>query len=200
MQQPESGRNNRSGAHAESTMQSDGPEFEAGEPDRDEGSTAPGTESGAVPAIDLAAELEACRARETQHYDAFLRAKAEMENVRRRGLDDVAKARKFGIESFADSLLGVADSLEAALADQQADSATLRQGVELTLRQLFAAFEKNQLVALDPKGEKFDPHRHQAISTQPADGVASNHVVAVLQKGWMISDRVLRPALVTVAP
>lgn len=200
MHEPESGKNNRPQAHAESTMQPDGPEGEGGGHDHEEGGAAPRTQPGAAPPIDLAAELEACRARETQHYDAFLRAKAEMENVRRRGLEDVAKARKFGIESFAESLLGVADSLEAALADQQADSARLRQGVELTLRQLFAAFEKNQLVALDPKGEKFDPHRHQAISTQPAEGVASNHVVAVLQKGWMISERVLRPALVTVTP
>lgn len=199
MQEHESG-NNPPNAHTESEMRSAGPAAPEGgfDPQQPVSSPSAGADSGAR--VDLAAELEACKGREIQHYDAFLRAKAEMENVRRRGIEDVAKARKFGIETFAESLLGVVDSLEAALADQSTDGARVREGVELTLRQLLAAFEKNQLVAIDPKGEKFDPHRHQAISTQPVEGVAANHVVAVLQKGWMISERVLRPALVTVAP
>jgi molecular chaperone GrpE len=93
----------------------------------------------------------------------------------------------------------VMDSLEAALADGTTDGTKLREGVELTLRQLQNAFERNQLLVIDPIGEKFDPHRHQAISTQPVPGVAANHVAAVLQRGWTIADRVLRPALVTVA-
>jgi molecular chaperone GrpE len=128
----------------------------------------------------------------------FLRAKAETENVRRRSQDDVSKAHKFAIESFAENLLPVLDSLEAALADQSSDLAKVREGVELTLRQLTGALEKGRVVALNPVGEKFDPHRHQAISMVPAEQDA-NTVVSVLQKGYVIADRVLRPALVTVA-
>ncbi|BAN22156.1 protein GrpE [Caballeronia insecticola] len=128
----------------------------------------------------------------------FLRAKAETENVRRRSQEDVAKAHKFAIENFAEHLLPVLDSLEAALADQSTDLAKVREGVELTLRQLTGALEKGRVVAVNPVGEKFDPHRHQAISMVPAEQDA-NTVVAVLQKGYVIADRVLRPALVTVA-
>jgi molecular chaperone GrpE len=149
--------------------------------------------------IDTAAELERVRAEGSAHYESFLRAKADTENLRRRAQEDVAKARKFGTESFAESLLPVMDSLEAALSNPNADVAKLREGVDLTLKQLQSAFERNQLVAIDPLGQKFDPHRHQAISTQPVPGVEPNHVAAVLQKGWSLSDRVLRPALVTVA-
>ncbi|HEX7685458.1 MAG TPA: nucleotide exchange factor GrpE [Trinickia sp.] len=128
----------------------------------------------------------------------FLRAKAETENVRRRAAEDVAKARKFAIESFAEHLLPVLDSLEAALADTSGDVAKLREGVELTLRQLSSAMEKGRVTAVNPIGEKFDPHRHQAISMVPAEQ-EPNTVVSVLQKGYVIADRVLRPALVTVA-
>jgi molecular chaperone GrpE len=159
-------------------------------------------ENGATPVQDvpdLARELEACRALAKEHYDAFLRARAESENVRRRAEDDVAKARKFGVEAFAESLLPVMDSLEAALADPGADIAKVREGVDLTLRQLAAAFERNRLTVINPVGERFDPHRHQAISMEPSTAVEANHVISVLQKGWMISDRVLRPALVKVA-
>ena len=164
------------------------------------GSETPHGESqpGAEP-LDLAAELERSKSEAASHYEAFLRARADVENARRRAQEDVAKARKFGTESFAESLLPVMDSLEAALANTTTDGAKLREGVELTLRQLQNAFERNQLLVIDPLGEKFDPHRHQAISTQPVPGVEANHVAAVLQHGWTIADRVLRPALVTVA-
>ena len=148
----------------------------------------------------LEAALADAQSKSQLHYDAFLRAKAEADNTRRRALEDVAKAHKFGIENFAESLLPVMDSLQAALGDTSADANTLREGVVLTQKQLLAAFERNRLIAIDPIGEKFDPHRHQAISTVPApEGTAPNHIVAVLQKGWMLADRVLRPALVTVA-
>lgn len=148
----------------------------------------------------LQAALDAAQAKAQEHYDAFLRAKAEADNARRRAQEDVSKAHKFGIENFAESLLPVMDSLEAALRDQTSDADTLRQGVELTRKQLQSAFERHRLFVIDPAGEKFDPHRHQAISTAPAvEGVAPNHVIDVLQKGWMLADRVLRPALVTVA-
>ena len=144
-------------------------------------------------------ELQAALAKANENYDLFLRARADGENIRRRAQDDIAKAHKFAIETFAESLVPVIDSLEKALEIQDASPETLREGASLTLKQLQAAFEKNRLTAIDPKGEKFDPHKHQAISSVAADGVAPNHVVAVLQKGWMIADRVLRPALVTVA-
>jgi molecular chaperone GrpE len=131
--------------------------------------------------------------------DAFLRAKAEAENVRRRAEEDVAKSRKFAIESFAESLLPVVDSLQAAIAQPDASPAQVLEGVHATLRQLVSALERNKVIEVaPPAGTRFDPHQHQAISVVPADQ-EPNTVVAVLQKGYLIADRVLRPALVTVA-
>ena len=152
-----------------------------------------------APASDTEQELQRAVARADQYQDQFLRAKAEAENVRRRGQEDVAKAYKFAIESFAEALVPVVDSLEKALQIKDATPEAIREGAELTLRQLLAAFAKGNLREINPIGEKFDPHFHQAIATVPADGVPPNHVVAVLQKGWLIADRVLRPALVTVS-
>lgn len=161
------------------------------------------TEPAALPSASVAEvekELQQALAKANENYELFLRAKAEAENVRRRAQEDIAKAHKFAIESFAEDLVPVMDSLEKALETGNATVESMRQGVELTLRQLRSAFEKGRLTAIDPKGEKFDPHRHQAISTVPAtEGCPPNHVVTVLQKGWMIAERVLRPALVTVA-
>lgn len=130
--------------------------------------------------------------------DQLLRTVAEMENVRRRAADDVAKAHKFSIEKFAENLVPVQDSLEKALEDTTGDADTLRSGVELTFKQLMSALEKSGVIQINPKGEKFDPHYHQAISMVPSE-LASGMVVEVLQKGFKISDRVLRPALVIVA-
>ncbi|CAB3769885.1 nucleotide exchange factor GrpE [Paraburkholderia humisilvae] len=144
------------------------------------------------------AALAEAQAKITELQESFLRAKAETENVRRRAQEDIAKAHKFAIESFAEHLLPVIDSLEAAVAHSSDDLVKVREGVELTLRQLNGALEKGRVVALNPVGEKFDPHRHQAISMVPAEQEA-NTVVSVLQKGYVINDRVLRPALVTVA-
>ena len=142
------------------------------------------------------ADLEA---RHAEVSDAYLRAKAEAENTRRRAEEEVAKARKFAVEAFAESMLPVKDSLEAAIAIQNATSEQMLEGVHATLRQLTAALERNKVVQIaPPAGTKFDPHQHQAISMVPADQDA-NTVVAVLQKGYLIADRVLRPALVTVA-
>jgi molecular chaperone GrpE len=148
---------------------------------------------------DLAAQLADLQARHTELNDAFLRAKAEAENTRRRADEEMSKARKFAIESFADSLLPVKDSLEAAIALPNATPEQLLEGVHATLRQLTAALERNKVLAIaPPPGTKFDPHQHQAISVVPAEQDA-NTVVSVLQKGYLIADRVLRPALVTVA-
>jgi molecular chaperone GrpE len=140
------------------------------------------------------AELQA-----QEHHDAWLRAKAETENVRRRAQLDVANAHKFSIESFANALLPVKDSLEAALAAQNNTVESIRNGVELTLKQLLAAFDKFSLVEISPAvGEKFDPHRHQAM-TMVASEQPANTIVQVLQKGYVLHDRVVRPALVCVA-
>ena len=155
---------------------------------------------GSATMSEVESELQQALAKANENYDLFVRAKAETENIRRRAQEDVAKAYKFAIESFAEALLPVVDSLEKALQLQNAPADALREGVELTLRQLKAAFAQGNLKEIDPAvGEKFDPHFHQAISTVPAKGVAPNHVVEVLQKGWLIADRVLRPALVIVA-
>jgi len=139
------------------------------------------------------------QARHAEVADAYLRAKADAENTRRRADEEMSKARKFAIEAFAESLLPVKDSLEAAIAIPDATPQQMLEGVHLTLRQLTQALERNKVVQIaPPAGTRFDPHHHQAISVVPADQDA-NTVVAVLQKGYLIADRVLRPALVTVA-
>jgi molecular chaperone GrpE len=142
--------------------------------------------------------LKAAELKAAEHHDAWLRAKAETENMRRRAQEDVGKAHKFAAEKFAGELLAVKDSLEAALSNEQQDAVALRAGVELTLKQLAAAFEKSSVRELNPLGEKFDPHFHQAIAMVDAEQDA-NTVVTVLQKGYVLHDRILRPALVTVA-
>jgi len=155
-------------------------------------------ETGSIDAGASAAALAEVEAKLATLQEDFLRAKAETENIRRRAQEDVTKAHKFALESFAEYLLPVIDSLEGALADTSGDTAKVREGVELTLRQLTSALEKGRVTPINPVGEKFDPHRHQAISMVPSEQEA-NTVVAVLQKGFLISDRVLRPALVTVS-
>jgi molecular chaperone GrpE len=161
------------------------------------GAAAPDAPAAVEPAIER--QLAELQLRHAEVSDAYLRAKAEIENVRRRGEDEASKARKFAIEGFAAGLLPVKDSLEAALAIQSAAPEQLREGVSATLRQLASALERNKVVEIQPPaGTRFDPHQHQAISTVPADQ-DPNTVVSVLQKGYLIADRVLRPALVTVA-
>ena len=142
--------------------------------------------------------LQELEAKHAEVADAYLRAKAEAENTRRRADDEIAKARKYAVEGFADSLLPVKDSLEAAIALPDASPEQMLEGVHATLRQLISALERNKVVEINPgAGTKFDPHQHQAISVVPA-AQDPNTVVAVLQKGYLIADRVLRPALVTV--
>jgi molecular chaperone GrpE len=147
----------------------------------------------------LTNEVSTLKAQNADLAEQFLRAKAEAENTRRRAEEDISKARKFGAESFAESLLAVADSLEAGLAIQEATRDQLREGSEATLKQLKTALERHKVVEINPAaGTRFDPHQHQAISMVPAEQ-EPNTVVAVLQKGYLIAERVLRPALVTVA-
>lgn len=147
----------------------------------------------------LGAMLSAAQEEVARYHEELLRARAEAENVRRRAQEDVAKARKFGTEAFAESLIPVRDSLEAALALTEQSADAWKEGVEATLRQLNAAFERNQMREVAPvPGEKFDPHFHQAISSVPSEQPAGC-IVQVLQKGYTIAERVLRPALVMVS-
>ncbi len=151
-----------------------------------------------MPSLEELLEKAELNARE--HHDAWLRAKAETENVRKRALTDVANAHKYAVENFATELLPVKDSLEAALATDNASAENLKSGVELTLKQLKSAFDKFKVAEDNPAGQKFDPHRHQAISMVDAGAEAEpNTVVTVLQKGYKLHERVIRPALVTVA-
>jgi molecular chaperone GrpE len=146
----------------------------------------------------LEAQLAIANADAGKARDEWLRAKAETENVRRRGQDDVAKAHRYGIEGFAGALLAVKDSLDAALTVENTSIESFKEGVELTARQLEAVFEKFAVTPIVPQGEKFDPHRHQAISQVESDQEPGT-VVSVLQKGYLLNDRVLRPALVIVS-
>jgi molecular chaperone GrpE len=172
------------------------PEATSGQPDATPATATPPPQAETMPGPqDLlrTAELKAA-----EHYDAWLRAKAETENVRRRAQDDVAKAAKFAVEKFAQAMLPVKDSLEATLVAESATLESLRAGVELTLKQLAAGMQAAGVIEVDPAGEKFDPHRHQAISTLESDG-EGNRVLTVLQKGYLLNERVLRPALVVVS-
>ncbi len=145
------------------------------------------------------ADLADMQAKSADLADQFLRAKAEADNARRRAEEEISKARKFAVEGFAESLLPVADSLEAGLVLKDATAEQIREGAQATLRQLLAALERNKVIAINPlPGSKFDPHQHQAISVAPSEFEA-NAVVTLLQKGYSIADRVLRPALVIVS-
>jgi molecular chaperone GrpE len=154
----------------------------------------------ATPALnELEQQLSATEAKLAEMHDAFMRAKAEGENIRRRAQEDVSKAHKFAVESFAEAMLPVRDSLEMALKVETPSIESLKEGVEMTLKQLTAAFERNRLVEVLPAvGDKLDPNKHQAVAVVPAEQEA-NTVVNVLQKGYMIADRLLRPAIVTAA-
>lgn len=166
------------------------------------GETAPTVESGQAGQVDTLPNpeelLRQAELKAAEHHDAWLRAKAETENLRRRAQEDIAKAHKYAAEKFAAEMLPVRDSLEAALATENATVENLKSGVELTLKQLSAAFDKSGLAEINPVGEKFDPHHHQAISTLDDEGEA-NRVLNVLQKGYRLNDRVIRPALVIVS-
>lgn len=172
------------------------PDSQAAQQQRPQQQTAeePALETAASPEERLKkAELAAA-----EHHDAWLRAKADADNIRKRAQGEIASAYKFAVEGFASELLAVKDSLEAALAAENASVESMGSGVELTLKQLAGVFERFNLAEINPVGQKFDPHRHQAISTMESDA-EPNTVVQVLQKGYLLHDRVIRPALVIVA-
>jgi molecular chaperone GrpE len=139
------------------------------------------------------AELDAM-----EHHDAWLRAKADAENIRKRAQIDVTNAHKYAIENFSTELLAVMDSLEAALGVENATVENFKSGMELTLKQLTAVFDKFNIKLINPEGVKFDPHLHQAMCAVDSD-LAPNTVVQVMQKGYVLNDRVIRPALVSVS-
>lgn len=164
------------------------------------------TAEGEAPTREMSAEelqtaLKMAEAKVLEHYDLYVRAMAELENTRRRAADDVQKARKFGIEKFAENLLPVVDSLEKALeATKDLSDSPIREGMETTYRQMIHALDVSAMQPIDPQGKPFDPYTQQAIAMVPApEGVTSGTVVEVFQRGWMIADRVLRPAMVSVA-
>lgn len=157
------------------------------------------SEEPAADAVSLEEQLKQAEEKAAEMHDAFLRARAEMENIRRRAQEDINKAHKFAVESFAESMLAVKDSLEMSLKVDAPTVESIKEGVEATLRQLAQVFEHNKLLEVIPeKGEKLDPMKHQAISTVPSDQ-EPNTIVEVLQKGYVLADRLLRPAIVVVA-
>jgi molecular chaperone GrpE len=178
-------------------QQQDQPQQLEQEPAAEAAPGAAESEAGDRP-VGLEEMLRQAELKAAEHHDAWLRAKAEAENARKRAQIDISNAHKYAIETFAGELLPVKDALEAALATDNASPQAIREGVELTLKQLASVFGKLQISESNPVGEKFDPHRHQAIGMVEADQ-ASNTIVSVLQKGYLLHDRVLRPALVMVS-
>lgn len=165
-----------------------------------ESATDVGPEALAEPDLEL--ELEEARQEAASHMDDFLRARAELDNLRKRSARDVEHAHKYGLERFMNELLPVKDSIELGLnaaADTVADAAKLREGLELTLKLFEAASEKFGLEEVNPEGQSFDPEYHQAMSMQEAVGVEPGTIVTVVQKGYVLNDRLLRPAMVIVA-
>ena len=160
----------------------------------------PTEKTGAEPTVmpSLEEQLQAAELKGQEHYDAWMYAKAEGENIRRRAAEDVSKAQKFAVERFSSEMLAVMDSLQAALAVENANVENFKSGMELTLKQLASVFKKFNITEINPVGEKLDPHKHQAISMVDSDQPA-NTVVSVMQKGYALNERVLRPALVLVA-
>lgn len=149
-----------------------------------------------MPSMEEMLKLAELKAQE--HYDAWMYAKAEGENIRRRALEDVSKAQKFAVERFSNEMLAVMDSLQAGLSVQNSTVESFKSGMELTLKQLTSVFEKFNITEINPAGEKFDAHKHQAIAMVESEQEA-NTVVSVMQKGYSLNERVLRPAMVMVA-
>ena len=150
----------------------------------------------------LRQKLETAEAKATENWDRVLRMQADMENQRKRSQKEVSNARKFALEGMVEDLLPIRDSLELGLtaaAAADTDVKSIREGSELTLKMIDQAFEKYNIIEVNPLDEKFDPELHQAMSMQAAEGVAPNIVTSVMQKGYTLNDRLVRPALVMVS-
>jgi len=173
----------------------------------EDATTNPEAEENAEPTLiespeQLTEQLAKANQLAEENWEKFVRTQAEMENHKRRAEKDLQHAHKFGLEKFARELLPVADSLELGLSVDTTDTPEvhkLREGMELTLKQLLSALEKFNVIPIDPQGEKFDPERHQAMAMQPTDEAEPNTVIKVYQKGYLINERLLRPAMVVVA-
>ena len=177
--------------------------FDSSDQDQENDATFTGTTQDGEAEFDIENKISELNDIISGEKDKNLRLQAELENVRKRSINDISNARKYAIESFATSLLAVADSLETALGTEEQTNAQLLAGVELTLKQLRQAFERANLETVMPEiGEKFDPNWHQAVSTKSIDEIEGEHVAGVifevLQKGYKISGRVIRPAVVVV--
>jgi molecular chaperone GrpE len=180
-------------------MADQGPSYSQTAPGQNAPATDASAGANAETKPNLDEQLRQAEQKAQEHLESWLRAKAETENLRKRAQADIASAHKYGVENLAQALLPVRDSLEAALAiDENVTLESLKSGVELTLRQLNAVFEKANLREINPLNEKFDPHKHQAMSMVPHPG-EPNQVVNVMQKGYLLHDRVIRPALVIVS-
>ena len=181
-------------------IQSDSPELKVGleETSTSEISEHHVTELSVETMPDLEQLLEKTKLDAAENYDAWLRAKADVDNMRKRAQVDISNAHKYAIENFSTELLMVMDSLEAALAVKDAAVADFKNGMELTLKQLTTVFDKFNIKTINPNGEKFDPHQHQAVCTVDSD-LPPNVVTHVMQKGYILNDRIIRPALVTVS-
>ena len=151
---------------------------------------------------ELELSLSAAQSTVSDQKDSVIRAKAEVDNIRRRAAQDVEKARKFALEKFAGELLPVIDNMERAIASINAEDETqkaIAEGVELTLQSLLSAIDKFGVKAIDPQDQPFNPELHQAMSMQEVEGVAPNTVIAVMQKGYELNGRLVRPAMVMVS-
>jgi len=146
---------------------------------------------------DLIEQLNQAKSKAEEHWDLLLRTKAEMENLRRRTQKDLENAHKFGIEKFVTELLPVMDSMQLGLAVEEASTESLKEGMTLTINMVNQMFEKFNIKTVDPMNEKFDPELHQAMTAQPTDEVEPNTVIAVMQKGYLLNDRLVRPALLS---
>lgn len=147
----------------------------------------------------LEAQLEQAQAKATENWDHFLRSKAEMDNLRRRNTKDVENAHKYGIEKFVTELLPVVDSMAMGLEVKEASAESLREGMVLTMNMLKKMMEKLGIEEIDPMHEKFDAEKHQAMTMQPNPDVEPNTVIAVMQKGYSLNERLIRPAMVMVS-
>ena len=184
---------------------------EGGETEETQGAGSPGSgetasDAGGVAMAssqeDLMLELQDAQAKADEHWNQLLRARAEVANLQRRSERELENAHKYGLERFAKELLPVIDSLELGLqaaSGNDTDPVKVREGLELTLNMLSSAVERFGLKAVDPQGERFDPQFHQAMSTQHATDAAPNTVLTVYQKGYLLNDRLIRPAMVVVA-
>ncbi len=147
----------------------------------------------------LEVQLEYAQAKATENWNQYLRAKAEMDNLRRRNTKDLENAHKYGSEKFVTELLPVLDSMVLGLATEDASAESLHEGMELTFNMLKKMMEKLGIVEIDPLNEKFDADKHQAMTMQPNADVAPNTVIAVMQKGYLLNERLIRPAMVMVS-